>query len=80
VQLKILANMVGIPLKLTTHIARHTFRQLLAEADIYEMGVIKRMMGHSRNGEIDGIYYAVTESRLMEAKRKFELYLEKAFS
>jgi hypothetical protein len=43
------------------------------------MGVIKRMMGHSRNGEIDGIYYAVTESRLMEAKRKFELYLEKAF-
>lgn len=80
VQLKILANMVGIPLKLTTHIARHTFRQLLAEADIYEMGVIKRMMGHSRSGEIDGIYYAVTESRLMEAKRKFELYLEKAFS
>jgi site-specific recombinase XerD len=79
IQLKILANMVGIPLKLTTHIARHTYRQLLAEADIYEMGVIKRMMGHSRGGEIDGIYYAVTESRLMEAKRKFELYLEKAF-
>jgi integrase len=41
VQLKVLAGMVGIPLKLTTHIARHTFRQLLAEADIYEMGVIK---------------------------------------
>lgn len=80
VQLKILANMVNIPLKLTTHIARHTFRQLLAEADIYEMGVIKRMMGHSQNGEIDGIYYYVTESRLLEAKRKFELYLEKAFS
>lgn len=80
IQLKILANMAGISLKLTTHIARHTFRQLLAEADIYEMGVIKRMMGHSRGGEIDSIYYVVTESRLMEAKRKFELYLEKAFS
>lgn len=80
VQLKVLASMVDITLKLTTHIARHTYRQLLAEADIYEMGVIKRMMGHSRSGEIDGIYYAVTESRLMEAKRKFELYLEKAFS
>jgi integrase len=76
VQLKVLANMVNIPVKLSTHICRHTFRQLLAEADIYEMGVIKRMMGHSRNGEIDGIYYAVTETRLLEAKRKFELYLE----
>ncbi len=78
VQLKILANMVGIPIKLTTHIARHTYRQLLAEADIYEMGVIKRMMGHSKGGEIDGIYYVVTETRLVEAQRKFELYLEKS--
>lgn len=79
VQLKVLANMVNIPIKLTTHISRHTFRQLLAEADIYEMGVIKRMMGHSSHNDIDGIYYSVTENRLMEAKRKFELYLEKAF-
>jgi len=79
IQLKILANMVDIPIKLTTHISRHTFRQLLAEADIYEMGVIKRMMGHSSRNDIDGIYYSVTESRLLEAKRKFELYLEKAF-
>jgi site-specific recombinase XerD len=78
VQLKILANMAEIPIKLTTHIARHTFRQLLAEADIYEMGVIKRMMGHSSSNEIDGTYYAVTESRLLEAKRKFDLYLEKS--
>lgn len=78
VQLKILASMVNIPLKLSTHTARHTFRQLLAEADIYETGVIKRMMGHSRGGEIDGIYYHVTESRLMEAKRKFELFLNKS--
>jgi integrase len=80
VQLKVLANMVNIPIKLSTHIARHTFRQLLAEADICEMGVIKRMMGHSNASEIDGIYYAVTETRLLEAKRKFELYLEKAFN
>ena len=79
IQLKILANMVNIPIKLTTHISRHTFRQLLAEADIYEMGVIKRMMGHSSYSDIDGTYFSVTESRLLEAKRKFELYLEKAF-
>ena len=78
VQLKVLARMVSIPIKLSTHIARHTFRQLLAEADIFEMGVIKRMMGHSRSSEIDGTYYVVTETRLFEAKRKFELYLEKS--
>jgi integrase len=77
IQLKILANMSEISIKLTTHIARHTFRQLLGEADIYEMGVIKRMMGHSKNSEIDGTYYSVTENRLMEAKRKFDLYLNK---
>lgn len=79
VQLKILANMANIPLKLTTHIARHSFRQLLAEADIYEMGVIKRMMGHTCHNDIDGTYYSVTETRLIEAKRKFDIYLEKAF-
>ena len=78
VQLKILANMANIPVKLSTHIARHTFRQLIAEADIYEMGVIKRLMGHSSSSEIDSVYYSVTESRLLEAKRKFDLYLEKA--
>ena len=79
VQLKVLANMVNIPIKLSTHIARHTFRQLLAEADIFEMGVIKRMMGHTSRNEIDGTYFQVTESRLLEAKRKFELYLDKSF-
>ncbi|UAY53210.1 tyrosine-type recombinase/integrase [Ferruginibacter albus] len=78
VQLKILANMAQVPIKLSTHIARHTFRQLLAEADIYEMGVIKRLMGHSNGNEIDAVYYSVTETRLLEAKRKFDLYLEKA--
>lgn len=78
VQLKILANMVNISVKLSTHIARHTFRQLLAEADVCEMGIIKRMMGHSSANDIDGIYYYVTEGRLLEAKRKFELYLEKS--
>jgi len=77
VQLKILANMACIPLKLSTHIARHTFRQLLSEADIFEVAVIKRMMGHSRSNDIDDVYYAVTESRLMEAKKKFECFLNK---
>ncbi|MBL7699864.1 MAG: site-specific integrase [Chitinophagaceae bacterium] len=76
VQLKILANMVGIPFKLTSHIARHTFRQLLAESGIEDVGVIKRMMGQSRRGDVDEVYYSITESRLLDAKNKFETYLK----
>lgn len=78
VQIKILANMANIPIKLSMHNSRHTFRQLLSEADIFEIAVIKRMMGHSRSSDIDEVYYSVTESRLLEAKRKFELYLTKS--
>ncbi len=74
-QLKTIANMTGIPIKLTTHTARHTFRQLLAEAGIADYGVIKRMMGQSRRGDVDEVYYEVTENRLLEAKTKFEYYL-----
>ena len=39
------------------------------------MGVIKIMIGHSGSGDIDSVYYSVTESRLLEAKAKFEKYL-----
>lgn len=74
-QLKFLAHLTKIPIKLSTHIARHTFRQLLSEADIEDYGVIKRMMGQSRNGDVDEVYYSVTENRLMNAKNKFENYL-----
>jgi site-specific recombinase XerD len=77
VQLKVLANMVGIPFKLTSHIARHTFRQLLAESGVEDVGVIKRMMGQSRRGDVDEVYYTITESRLMDTKNKFETYLQK---
>jgi integrase len=77
VQLKILASLCNIPFKLTSHIARHTFRQLLAESGIEDLGVIKRMMGQSRGDEIDDIYYSITESRLLEAKNKFENFLNK---
>ena len=77
VQLKVLAGLVDLPIKLTTHIGRHTFRQLLAEAGIVDFAVIKRMMGHSRKNEIDGIYYSVTESALIDAKQMFEKFLDK---
>lgn len=72
---KLLAQITNIPIKLSTHIGRHTFRQLLSEAGIEDYGVIKRMMGQSRNGDVDEVYYSITENRLINAKNKFEKYL-----
>ena len=74
-QLKLISQMAGIHIRLTTHIARHTFRQLLAEAGIVDIGVIKRMMGQSRNGDVDEIYYSITEKALNKAKSKIERLL-----
>jgi integrase len=77
--LKLIAEKAGISTKVTTHIARHTFRQILAESGIQDDSVIKTMMGQSRNGTIDQTYYEVTESRLREAKERFEAFLRRNF-
>jgi site-specific recombinase XerD len=75
IQLKVLAGMANIPINLSSHIARHTFRQLLSESGIEDIGVIKRMMGQSRGDDIDDTYCTITETRLMEAKNRFESFL-----
>ncbi|MDQ3190295.1 MAG: site-specific integrase [Bacteroidota bacterium] len=75
-RLKIIAERVGLTINLTSHIARHSYRQLLSEAGISEIAVIKTMMGHSRNNDIDSVYYNVSEKNLLEAKKKFEKYLK----
>ncbi|MES2849330.1 MAG: site-specific integrase [Bacteroidota bacterium] len=75
-QLKIIAGICNIPIPLTVHVARHSFRQMLSESGIVETAVIKVMMGHSSRNDIDDIYYSVTESRLLEAKKMLELYLK----
>jgi site-specific recombinase XerD len=72
---KTIADKIGISNKVTSHIARHSFRQLLANAGVEDEGVIKKMMGQSRNSNIDSIYYQVTEARLVAARDKFELFL-----
>jgi site-specific recombinase XerD len=74
--LKILSNLIEVPFELKSHTGRRTFRQLLGEAGITDMAVIKRMMGHNRRGDIDEVYYSVTEATLVTAKEKFEAYLE----
>ena len=76
-QLKLIAQMIGVQFSLTTHTGRHTYRQLLGEAGIGDDAVIKRMMGHSRRGDIDDVYYKVTDTNLFEAKEKFQNFLNK---
>jgi site-specific recombinase XerD len=73
--LKYLALKAGIGFKVTTHTARHTFRQLLPEAGVQDAAVISRMMGKVGIDKIDNVYYEITETRLKEAKEQFELYL-----
>jgi integrase len=77
--LKTIAAHCNIPFNVTTHTGRHSFRQLLSEAEIEDIAVVKRMMGQKNRDVMDAVYYKVTESRLLEAKRKFELYLHNHF-
>ena len=76
IQLKIIAAKIGIPFKVSSHTARHTFRQLLSESGIEDDAVIKRMMGQSRTDAVDNVYYEVTETRLMEARNRFNNFLK----
>lgn len=76
--LKILALKARIKMIVTTHTGRHSFRQLLSEANVDDYAVIKRMMGQKNRDVVDAVYYKVTESRLIDAKRKFELFLSKS--
>lgn len=73
--LKVLAYKAGVNFNVSTHTGRHSFRQLLPEAEVEDSSVISRMMGKVGDDKIDNIYYEITESRLIDAKRKFELYL-----
>ena len=77
--LKIIAVKCNIEFTLSTNIARHTFRQLASEAGIYDIAVIKKMMGHTPINDIDSNYFIATESKLIEARNKYEKYLEAYF-
>ncbi len=74
--IKIIAVKIGIPFVVSSHTARHSFRQMLSESGIEDDGVIKRMMGQSRKDEVDNVYYEITETRLMEAKIKLNNFLK----
>lgn len=75
-RLKLIAQMIGVQFSLSTHTARHSYRQLIGEAGITDDSVIKRLMGHSRRGDIDEVYYKVTEKALIDAKQKLDILLD----
>ena len=74
--LKILATKCGITIELTSHIARHSFSQLLSEAGVENSLVLDKMMGHSSENYIGSKYRFVSEDNLIDAKNKFEQFLK----
>lgn len=74
-RLKLIADYFEIPIPLSSHYGRHTFRQLLTEAEITDMGAIYSYMGWSNKKSMDSIYSNVTEKQLERLCSSFELYL-----
>jgi site-specific recombinase XerD len=79
-QLKIVGAKARINFDLATHIARHTYRQLLDEADIIDPAVICKHMGWANKNTMDATYRMVTESRLLKSKDQFETFLKNFIS
>lgn len=79
-QLKIIGAKANIPFNLSTHIGRHSFRQLIRESGLRDMATIKKMMGHAPPRDIDSVYDFVTSKDLLQAKNIYERFLKKHLS
>jgi len=77
--LKMVALKLEIPLRLTSHTARHTFRQLLDEADIVDQTLVNKMMGWSNRAGMDSVYRRVTDTRLMKTKNQFDDFINSIY-
>ena len=72
--LKLIGAKAGLSCELSTKYARRFFRQSLYNSNINERLLVRAMMGHSIDSEIDGHYLHVTERMLEEAKVKLDSY------
>lgn len=79
-ELKHLADELEIPIVITTHIARHSFRSLLDEVDIIDPVVINKIMGWSSRNLIDSVYRDVTDKRLIKTKQLLDDFLNLTFA
>ena len=78
--LKLIASKFEIHFNLCSHDARHTFRQLLDEADISDPAVICKLMGWSNNDKMESIYRKITDTRLVKTKEQFDEFIQKLTS
>ena len=77
--LKLLQAKAQITKNLSTHIARHTCNQLLRDLGSINSDVINRMLGWSNSKEGSSRFYSrVNFQRLLDAKIKFENFLNSA--
>ena len=74
--LKLIAVKACIDFPLTTYTARRFFRQSIYEAGVVEGLVVKSLMGHTNNNDIDSHYFNVSESVLLEAKVRLESHFK----
>jgi site-specific recombinase XerD len=85
--LKELANVCGIPKKLTTHFARHTFATTVTLENDVPMETVSRMLGN-KNIRTTQIYAKITKKKIsndMGALRKklfgeYNVKVEKKFT
>ena len=75
INLKLLAVKCKITKPLTTHSARHCFRQLLGNAGVADVPVQNCIMGWADRNSMSYIYNSVFDDQLMEARNTFNNYL-----
>lgn len=75
--LKLIGALSNLPHDLTTKFARRFFRSSLNKAGIYEPHLVKSLMGHSVQKDMDKHYLYISDEMLIEAKQKLESYFKR---
>lgn len=68
--------MCGIKKNLTTHIGRHTSRQMIGNAGIRDTQVINSIMGWSDGKSMSSLYNEVYDDDLITARNLYNEYLK----